>query len=107
VAREVREDAADPAAGLTVLFEFEGTLHDGAGNAGGGFDAGARIKLLAVEFGEEGFGVEGIALADAAVHEELDDALGFGSVVEVIAEEAVSIGEEAILTEEMGESDAA
>ncbi len=90
-----------------MLFEFEGTLHDGARHAGGGFDAGARIKLLAVEFGEEGFGIEGIALADAAVHEELDDALGFGSMVEVIADEAVSVGEEAALAEEVGEGDAA
>jgi hypothetical protein len=76
----VRQGAADPAAALPVLFPLEGRLHDGARRAGyGGLDA--KIYLLAVPLDQLRLVVERVHLADAAVHEELDDPADPGGVV--------------------------
>ncbi len=73
----LRDSAADPATGLAVLLPVERTLHHVSRRAGGGFDFFAGIEFLTAAFDEFGFVIEQVALARAAVHEELDDALNF------------------------------
>src|SRR5205823_13813470 len=89
---KVREDAADPPAGLPVLLEGERALHDAAEPAGDGLDPGAGVELPAVVLGQGRLVVEGVALADAAVHEELDDAPHLGPVVQPAVEFRASGG---------------
>ena len=79
---DIWKNGADPASALAVLLEFERTLHHAAGRTGGRFDARARIELLAAQFDQLRFVIEGIHLAGAAVHEKLDDALGFGAMMQ-------------------------
>ena len=63
--------------------KLEGAFHHRkAGRSGDRLDPLARIELLSVQLDELGLVVERVALADAAVHEELNDALGLGPVVQ-------------------------
>ena len=90
---EVRKDAAHPAARLPVLFERERALHEVAGRAGDAFGllGSTGVERLAVSFFQFGFEVEGVLLADAAVHEQLDDALDFGGVVQSAVEGGIGL----------------
>ncbi len=85
VAGHVRKQLGDPAAGFAVLGEFPGRLHDSLRRiafAGVGSLAGVvKRHLLAIVRGEPRLVVERIDLADAALHEQKDDALGTGSEV--------------------------
>ena len=75
---DVREEAADPAAGLAVLFEIpEGFEEFALALFSESLFADAdEVEGLAVAFDEFGFVVEGIDMAGAAGHEEKDNALG-------------------------------
>src|SRR5262249_30931701 len=84
-------------------------LHDGAGNAGGG-GLDAEIDLLPVAFLHLRFAVEGINLANAAVHEQLDDAANLRLVVQSAVEIGARpryVGQDAILPEHPGQRHAA
>ena len=70
---------------------FETGLAVGGGGPGGGHDIAVVIEGgafegaghgLTVAFFEEGFGVKGIDMGDAAGHVEEDDGFGFGEVME-------------------------
>src|SRR5206468_9142817 len=96
------------------LPEGEGALHDRARLAGRGLDPAAGIELLAISLFKLGLVIERVTLADAAVHGELDDALGLGGVVETAIEVRAGRGrnvgvrrEQAGLAEQVGESDPA
>ena len=86
--RQVREDRRDPAAALPVLLERERRLHQVAGRAGDalGLLAGAGVERLAVPLLQFRLVVERVRLADAAVHEQLNDALDLGGVVQAAVE---------------------
>jgi len=96
VASHVREERRDFDAGLTVVFELPGAAaHDGLGEV----DAGGLETLhegggdgLAGEASEFGFGVPGIDMANAAVHEEVDDRFDFGGLVGRLGGERVVAG---------------
>jgi hypothetical protein len=63
-----------------------------------------------VPFGEFRLVVEGVHLAGAAVHEELDDAAGLGGVVEAAVEfgpRIGGVGQQLMHAEQVGERDAA
>jgi hypothetical protein len=84
--RQVGEHAAHPRAALAVLRERERRLHQreaGVG-AGDGFHLRpvAGVERLAVQRLELRPVEERVHLRHAAVHEELDDALGLGGVVQ-------------------------
>src|SRR5678815_6184333 len=79
----VRENAADPPATLAILLELEGALHDVARRAGRSFNARTGIELLAMQFDQLRLVIEGIHLADAAIHEKLHDALDPGAMMPV------------------------
>src|SRR5262249_48151608 len=63
---------ADPSAALAVPAEGERALHEVARLARGGLDVAPRVERLAMPSLQRGLVVEGVHLADAAVHEELD-----------------------------------
>ena len=65
-----------------MLPERERALHEVAGHAGGSLDMTARIERLSVPALQLGLVVEGIHLADAAVHEKLDHTAHLGSMVQ-------------------------
>ena len=68
----------------------------------------AEIDLLPVPFAELGLVVERVHLADAAVHEELDDAADAGTVVQAAVELGTrGVGQGAVLAEEMGQGQGA
>ena len=75
---QMRQRAAHPASALLVLRPFKQAPHDRARRADARLDAlaRARIERLPVPRDELRLVVEEIALACAAIHEELDDALG-------------------------------
>jgi len=103
----VRKDARHPATGLAVLFELEGGLHHVADGTGDG-DLDTEIDFFAVAFGKFGFVVEGIHLAGAAVHEELNDPFDFGGMMQTAVEFGFGeVGTEAIVCKKLGEGDAA
>jgi hypothetical protein len=83
---EVWEGAADPAAASAVLAPIEWGTHQVPWLAGGGFDVCAWVKALAAAADQFGFVIEQVALAGAAVHEELDDAACARAVVEATIE---------------------
>jgi hypothetical protein len=76
--------------------------------------AGAGVEPLAVQFGQPRFGVERVHLADAAVHEELDDALHPGAVVDAAIEVGARLrpdvpgtgSEQALLAQQVRRGDA-
>ena len=84
--RQVRHEIADPAAALAVLPPFPGAGHHRAGLALEQLDLAARIELLAVPLDQRRLVVERVALAGRARHEELNDALGPGAVMQPAVE---------------------
>ena len=74
-----REDLADLQAGLAAFPEGEGRLVKSASLPFGAQPR--RRRPLAMLFGEFGFGVEGVDLAGAAIHEQVNDMLGAGPEV--------------------------
>jgi hypothetical protein len=67
-----------------MLLPFEGAFHHVARSARSSLDpaAIARIKLLTVAFYQFRLVIESIALAGAAVHKELHDALDLGAMMD-------------------------
>src|SRR5262245_25673170 len=82
----MRERRAHPAPALTVLLPPPGALEHVARLARRRLDVLPRIELLAVQPDQLGLVVERVALARAAVHEELDDPPDLGSVVQSAAD---------------------
>src|SRR5262249_38485784 len=107
--RQVLEDAGDPAAGLTVLGEGEGAAEDLAGDGGDGLDAlvAAGVEGLAVLLLQSRLVVEGVHLAGAAVHEQLDDAACFGAMMDAAVQVGGRGGAVGVGGEEVGQGDAA
>ena len=108
----VREDAAHPAPTFTVLFPIPRRLHQVARGAGCGFDAFAGIELLSAAFDEFGLVIKRVALAGAAVHEELHDAFDLGAMMQTAVQVGAGFGygrlrQQPVLAEQMGERDAA
>src|SRR5205823_9168593 len=92
-----------------VAAETERAPQDVARRGGDGLDVLAGVEAAAVQALELGLVVEGVHLADAAVHEELDDAPGAGAVVQaaaLVGARGVG-GEEPLAGEQVGEGDAA
>ena len=89
---------ADPAPALPVLLERERRLHQVAGRAGDAFGllAGAGVERLAVPLVEFRLVVERVHLADAAVHEQLHDALDLRGVMQPAVELGPSVSRRAI-----------
>ena len=82
---DVGEEGGDFGAGLAVALEGpRGAAHDRFGEidpAGfEAFDEGGGDGLAAA-FGELGLGVPGVDVADAAVHEQINDRFNFGGEV--------------------------
>ena len=73
-----------------MLRELERRGEGRAGPALGAEVAGGQ--RLARVLGERGLGVEGIDVGRAAVHEEVDDALGLGREVRLLGREWVGRG---------------
>lgn len=72
---DVLENLADFDAALAVFAELEWSWESGTG-----FTFGAEVfggERFAGVFGERRFGVEGIDLGGASVHEQVDDPFGF------------------------------
>jgi hypothetical protein len=77
---DVREEIRGPVAGLAVLLEVPQRLHHALGRAFAGLRHNAGVfdvDDLAVVFEQTRLVVIGIHMADAALHEEENDALGF------------------------------
>ena len=90
---DLGEEVGAPSSAFAVLGELPGGFHyplRNAALAGVGEDAGVvEGHLLAVVFCEAGFVVEGIDLADSALHEEEDDAPGSGEKMRGFGSEGV------------------
>jgi hypothetical protein len=105
---DVRKNTADPAATTSVLLKGEGAFHHGAGRRGDGLDVGAGVERLAVALLQGRFVVKGVALADAAVHEQLHDALDLCPVVQSAVEVGLRpgrVGEQAGFAKQSGQGD--
>ena len=96
-----------------MLPERERALHEVAGHAGGSLDMAARIERLAVPALQLGLVVEGVHLADAAVHEELDHTANLGSMVQPAVQlgrrtdrPEIEPGEQPLLAQQMRQGDA-
>jgi hypothetical protein len=88
-----------------VLLPLEGALHQGAGRAGGG-GLDPEIDLLGVVFDQFGLVVERVHLADAAIHEQLNDAPRLRPVVQpaaLVGAPRPGGGEQAVRAEEVGQ----
>ena len=84
------EDVADLDAALAVLVEFERRGEGGAGLALGR-ECAAGQQLAGI-FVEHRFGIERVDVRRAAVHEDVDDALGFGGEVGRVRAERIGRG---------------
>ena len=73
---DIRENLADLDPRLPIFLELERRLHQVAGRPFG-LDVGCR-GLLTVILRQQRFRIEGIHLRRTTVHEEMNDALGFG-----------------------------
>lgn len=75
-ARDIRKETANGQPALAVLLEFKRRLHEMPHGAPVGSDFGFAGVRSAVEFRKGGFGVEGVDLTGAAIHEEEDTVFG-------------------------------
>lgn len=92
---DVGEEIGDVDAGLSVLAEFAAGREDGAFLEGGELEADVAEGIgdaLAFEFGESGFGVEGVEVAGAAMHEQGDHAFGGGGHVRGFGRQGIGGG---------------
>ena len=80
------QQIADPFAALAVLPPAPGALHDMAGIGLKQLDAAAGIERLPVAANQLRLVVECIALARGTGHEELDDTLRLGAMVQAAVE---------------------
>ena len=78
---EFGEEFTDFEAALAVAMELKRRGHQGPGVALADDDVAFAGEGLAGKAGEGGLGVEGVYVADAAAHEQGDDAFGAGGVV--------------------------
>jgi hypothetical protein len=117
-AAEMRDEAANPFPALALPGPIPRAFHHRAGVALKQLHLAARIEFLAATFDEFGFVIEGVALAGATVHEELDDAFDFGAVVETAVEVGAGDGasirgrdggvsKQILAAQQMGKGDAA
>jgi hypothetical protein len=95
-----------------MLLELELALHHLAGGAGHAFYflAGSGIERLAVGLYEVGFVVKCVRLTNSPIHEELNDALGLGRMMQSAIQFGTGsgdIGEQAAFAQELRERDAA
>ena len=109
----MREHAAHPAPALPVLLKFKSRSHQVARHTGGSFDLvpGAGIKFFSVPLVELGLVIKGIHLADAPIHEQLDDAPDFGAMMEAALEfrarfQHRRVRQQFVASQQMGQSDA-
>ena len=93
--RQMRQDAAHPAAALTVLRPRERALHDGARRADARLHALARagVERLPVFRDQLRLVIEQVALARTAVHEKLDDPFRRRPVIESPCRRRIAIQE--------------
>ena len=89
---EVGEEIADELAALAVGLEGPLGSDDAAFVLFAAAAEGFHGNSFAVEFVEFGLVLEGIDLAGAAVHEEKDDALGFGFEMRLLGREGIAEG---------------
>ncbi len=86
----MRERAANPPPALAVLLPGVRAGHDISRRAGRGGtiekNSRARIEGFAVQFDESGFVIEQVALAGAAIHEQLYHPPGLGTVMQAAVE---------------------
>jgi hypothetical protein len=113
-AGDLGEDAADPSARLAVTLERERALHHLAGCARGRLDVAPRVERLAVATVQLRLVVEGVHLADAAVHEELDHPLRPGAMMETAIEVGdrpracgIHPGDQVVAAQQIGQRDPA
>jgi hypothetical protein len=74
----VRENVTDRQTRFSMSVEFESGLREITNGPAVGTDDVLSGKFFAVVFGERGFGVEGIHLTGATVHEKKDAVFGLG-----------------------------
>ena len=80
--RQVRNEIADPLAALAVLPPFPRAGHHGAGLALEQLDLAPRVELLAVLLDQRRLIVKRVALAGRARHEQVNDSLGPGEMMQ-------------------------
>ena len=105
---QVRHEVAHPFAALPVLFPVPRGRHNDAGVALEQLHLLAGVEGQVRLLDERGLVVEGIDLAGGSGHEQLDDALGLGRMVQTVAQHAIiARGICAFLAEHMRKRNAA
>src|SRR5687767_5032140 len=106
---QMRDQGAHPFAAGSVLPPFPRALHDGTGIALEEFNLAPWIELFATLLNHQRLVVERIHLTGGTGHEELHDALGFGSMVQAAIQiwtrfQIKCVRQQSRTSEEMGQS---